>query len=543
MLSQTSKHISPRSSWGVQWVLFGLTLLLSSPAQAQLESFRLDKLDPAPALNDGLALSLPSTLGHLRPSAQLVLDYARKPLVTKGYMADADDVEIISDRVNAHLALALGLGERGEVFLRLPVVIYQQGDEPIPGGRRYNEPSSAGLSDLTVGGSYHLLGEEKRGPSLALNAGLSLPTGSKKAFGSDGGVGARGTVSAAQAFEHATIALESGLAYRPERQYGHREIGTEFLYRAGLYVPVGSRTRLMLEANGASSILEGQFFKRDARPLETLLGARAHLGRGIHGTLGVGLGLLAAPGIATPRGLLGLGYMPEAEEKTRAVANEPAPAPEPEPADEAEVDADHDGIVGAADQCPSDAEDIDRVEDSDGCPDEDDDRDGVPDVQDRCKTQSEDMDGDRDDDGCPEEDLNVTPAPAASPAPLAMQETSDGAAPEPVHFDTNTAGLSAATRQELWAAMRWLARHPGTYDLTVEGHASSEGSEDRNQQLSRERAEAVSRWIDKRQPWLRTRKVNLTVQTVGKSASEPIAPNDTEEGRQKNRRVELRLSK
>ncbi len=541
MAPQAPKYVSPLLSWGVQFLLLGLGVLLlwSGRAEAQLQTFRLDRFDPAPALNDGLALSLPSTLGHLRPSAQLVLDYGRRPLVTKGYMADTKEVAIISDRLNAHVALALGLSERAEVFARLPVVLFQQGDAPTPGGRRFNEPSAAGLSDLTLGGSYHLSGDEKRGPSLALNAALSLPTGSRKAFGSDGSVGGRGTLSFAQAFEHATLALESGMAYRPERQYGSRAIGTEFLYRAGLHVPVGARTRLMLEANGASSILDNQFFKKDARPLETLLGARAHLGGGIHGTLGVGVGLLAAPGVATPRALLGIGYMPTADEKRRSATPEPVTEAEPE----TPVDADRDGVLGSADQCPSDAEDLDGFEDSDGCPDEDDDRDGVPDAQDRCKAESEDMDGDRDDDGCPEEALPLTPAPAASPAPMAAQQTADGEAPEPIHFGTNTAGLTAETREELWAAMRWLARHPGTYKLTIEGHASSEGTEERNQQLSRDRALSVARWLDKREPWLKTRKVYLTVDTVGKSSSEPIASNETEEGRQQNRRVELELSK
>lgn len=543
---------SPRS-WGVVLGLFlGLVLLFTSRAHAQLESFQLDRFAPGPALNDGLALSLPSTLGHLRPSIQLLGDYARKPLVTSGYGTDAGDVNIVLNRMNAHLVLALGLGERGEVFAHLPVVVFQQGDEPRPGGRRFNEASTAGLSDLTLGGSYHLLGESDRGASLGINAALSLPTGSGDAFASDGGVGARGALSVAQIWKSATLAFETGLAYRPENDYGQvrvdgvarvRTIGSEWLYRAGLHVPVGTRTRLMLELNGASSILARQFFKEDSRPLEALLGARAHVGGGFYASAAAGLGLLSAPGIAVPRAILGLGYMPTREPERAAAPEAAAPEPvaeEPLPSS----DKDGDGLTDTSDQCPSDAEDSDGFEDNDGCPDEDDDRDGVPDEQDRCKKELEDMDGDRDDDGCPEEPALITPAPAVSPAPLAAAQPSedDTATPPAIHFDPNTAGVSVETRKELWAAARWLARHPGKYNVTIEGHASAEGSEERNQQLSRERALAVSRWFEKRLPWLKGKKVSLTIEAVGKSSSEPIASNDTEEGRQQNRRVEIELA-
>ena len=63
-----------------------------------------------------------------------------------------------------------------------------------------------------------------------------------------------------------------------------------------------------------------------------------------------------------------------------------------------------DGIVDAADSCPSDAEDMDGFEDEDGCPDNDNDGDGVPDASDQCGDQAEDTDGFEDDDGCPDVD-------------------------------------------------------------------------------------------------------------------------------------------
>jgi len=67
-------------------------------------------------------------------------------------------------------------------------------------------------------------------------------------------------------------------------------------------------------------------------------------------------------------------------------------------------DPDKDGIVGAADQCPTDPEDKDGYQDDDGCPEPDNDADGILDPNDKCPTEAEDKDGFEDDDGCPEPD-------------------------------------------------------------------------------------------------------------------------------------------
>ncbi|MEJ7596800.1 MAG: outer membrane beta-barrel protein [Kofleriaceae bacterium] len=53
-------------------------------------------------------------------------------------------------------------------------------------------------------------------------------------------------------------------------------------------------------------------------------------------------------------------------------------------------DPDNDGIAGAADRCPLEAEDIDSFEDTDGCSDRDNDQDGVPDAADSCVAEPED---------------------------------------------------------------------------------------------------------------------------------------------------------
>ncbi|HEY4055484.1 MAG TPA: OmpA family protein [Kofleriaceae bacterium] len=77
----------------------------------------------------------------------------------------------------------------------------------------------------------------------------------------------------------------------------------------------------------------------------------------------------------------------------------------------ADDDPDHDGIVGAADQCPNDPEDKDGFQDSDGCSDPDNDGDGILDAMDKCPTDAEDKDGFQDDDGCPDPDNDADGIP------------------------------------------------------------------------------------------------------------------------------------
>jgi outer membrane protein OmpA-like peptidoglycan-associated protein len=73
--------------------------------------------------------------------------------------------------------------------------------------------------------------------------------------------------------------------------------------------------------------------------------------------------------------------------------------------------------------------------------------------------------------------------------------------------------------------------------ITVEGHTDSNGNDESNLKLSRDRAEAV-------RSYLVTRGVKSErIEAVGKGETTPIAANDTAEGRANNRRVEIVVQK
>jgi outer membrane protein OmpA-like peptidoglycan-associated protein len=101
-----------------------------------------------------------------------------------------------------------------------------------------------------------------------------------------------------------------------------------------------------------------------------------------------------------------------------------------------------------------------------------------------------------------------------------------------VLFDTGSVTLKPGAREKLAKVSGIVLAHPGLL-LQVEGHTDSVGSEDFNQRLSEQRAGSV-------REFLIGQGVNenaITAEGFGKT--EPVASNDTPDGRQRNRRVEI----
>jgi len=82
--------------------------------------------------------------------------------------------------------------------------------------------------------------------------------------------------------------------------------------------------------------------------------------------------------------------------------------------------------------------------------------------------------------------------------------------------------------------VRVLNKYPDT-NILIEGDTDNTGSDDYNQELSERRAQAVADY----QKSLGV--AGSRVSTVGLGESNPIASNDTEDGRRQNRRVEVAI--
>ena len=101
-----------------------------------------------------------------------------------------------------------------------------------------------------------------------------------------------------------------------------------------------------------------------------------------------------------------------------------------------------------------------------------------------------------------------------------------------VLFDTGSSTLKAGAREKLAKISGILLAHPGL-TLQIEGHTDSVGSDEFNQQLSERRSDSVRDFLAEQG----VAPSSMTAHGFGKT--QPVASNDTAEGRQRNRRVEL----
>jgi outer membrane protein OmpA-like peptidoglycan-associated protein len=104
-----------------------------------------------------------------------------------------------------------------------------------------------------------------------------------------------------------------------------------------------------------------------------------------------------------------------------------------------------------------------------------------------------------------------------------------------VLFDTANASLKPGAFLILDRLAGFLKTSPGTR-IIVEGHADSRGADEYNQTLSQRRAQSVAEGLASR--GVGADRVNM----VGRGKRYPVASNDTAEGRQDNRRVEIVFS-
>jgi OOP family OmpA-OmpF porin len=172
-----------------------------------------------------------------------------------------------------------------------------------------------------------------------------------------------------------------------------------------------------------------------------------------------------------------------------------------------ELDGDADGVVDSRDQCPNTP--AGAKVDEKGC-ELDGDGDGILDGQDKCPDTPK---GERvDNTGCP---FNKE---------LLLQG---------VKFETNSAALLPESLPVLNNAIATLKRYPEV-NVEVAGHTDSRGSDAFNLDLSARRAETVLKY-------LQDGGVSNTMTSRGYGERQPLASNNTDEGRQQNRRVVLRV--
>ncbi len=108
---------------------------------------------------------------------------------------------------------------------------------------------------------------------------------------------------------------------------------------------------------------------------------------------------------------------------------------------------------------------------------------------------------------------------------------------EKIQFDFNKATIKAESDSLMQEIIKVIKDHPHIKKLAIEGHTSSEGSDKYNLKLSDKRAKAVLEYLVKKGE---LPKEMFTAKGFGET--KPIGDEATEEGKEKNRRVEFNIT-
>ena len=427
--------------------------------------------------------------------------------------------------------------------------------------------------------SYGAEGAVRGGPALLLGGRVSSFVWSANA-----GVTARGSANA-HTFNFGAAA---GVVFGPGEmvQIGPELYGSQGFTTSAAFL--GSNTGSLISSSGTN--------------MEVLLGAKLRVAKVLVAGIAGGPGLTHAPGTPVARVLGMLGYSPMPEEKKVVVDSDGDGVPDekdacPQVAGKAAddpkangcppPDRDKDGVPDAMDACP----DVAGVANADlkknGCA-ADSDGDGIPDAQDACPDKKGPASGDPKKAGCPADrdgdgitdDVDACPdtkgVASADPKANGCPDDTDGdgikdavdACPrekgpadadpkkngcprevrvtqteivilKQVQFQFGKAGITQTVdpvSDDLLTQVRdVLQDHPEITKIEVGGHTDNVGQEAFNQKLSQERADAVRQWL------IQHAVPGDKLKAAGYGSAKPLAPNNTADGRQKNRRVEFKI--
>ncbi len=155
------------------------------------------------------------------------------------------------------------------------------------------------------------------------------------------------------------------------------------------------------------------------------------------------------------------------------------------------------------------------------------DKDGIIDLEDDCPTDP----GSAKNHGCPGD--APAPPPPAEPGPAIEVEGNKLAIDEQIQFRTGSASVDPKSFDLLRRIAEAIKSLPADQKLSIEGHTDNRGKARLNERLSQSRAEAVIAHL------VRNGVERARLSAKGYGAARPLAPNDTEAGRAKNRRVEF----
>ncbi len=573
-------------------------MLIPQVAAAQEQpSLALDRFNPSFAGDRFFGISSPHAAGDPGLHLMLMADYAHEPLVLR---RDADDEQlgaVVSDQLVLHLNGSYAIRNRYVFNVDVPLALAQSGDAPSDGSQTFSSPDGGDFGDVRLGARVALVGSYYDAFQVAAGAYLWLPTGSG-AFVSDESVRGKPELIIGGRRERWLWSVTLGPEIRESNVYGSVQQGAMISGGAGAAYLFGEKRNLQIGPELLLATVAEDPESRNTNA-ELLIGGKYRFLPSWEAGLGVGPGLTSGIGTPTLRGVAMVAYTAEpiqdgdrdkdgildskdACPDTPGVANK-----DPKKHGCPPSDRDKDGILDEVDACPdvagianddpakhgcpppADRDNDGIIDDVDACPDlagvanddpkkhgcpSDKDGDGIYDKDDACVDipgvatndpathgcpPDTDGDGIRDDkDACPNEKGKPDEDPKKNGCPGAVRvDDKEIYILQQVQFDTAKSTIRKESDALLDEVAGVFKDHPEITLVEIQGHTDSRGSKALNTRLSQGRAEAVKKALVQRG----IDEKRLTAKGYG--PEKPVAPNDTDENMQKNRRVQFVIMK
>ncbi len=221
------------------------------------------------------------------------LQFARRPVVFTDAGVPAADA-VVAGRLSTVLRAGYAVGERFRIALDVPIVVYQDGVDPVTG-----EPLvPGGLGDLRIVPHLLILDARRKWLGLAFSAPITLPTGRADGLMSEGLPTIHPRIVAEKILQSPvhprlrfTLGVEAGYHLRPPTRLLDLEAAGEFTFGLGLRWEGFDFLRVGTE--GVAAIGDGENFRHGEwltwaeltvdrrRALAITLGASLGLGRGV----------------------------------------------------------------------------------------------------------------------------------------------------------------------------------------------------------------------------------------------------------------------
>ena len=494
----SSSHLIARRCAAAAAVALAIALA-PSPARAQSTTFAVDRLWMAGAPGDGIAVWRPDVSEKTRFFGQVGVGFALNPLRVDNHVDNLDIAEklpghALTSQLITYVDVGAEILDRVSIQASFPLVAYQAGNPTNNTAAKalgLTQPSasinSVAPGDLRLEARAVVFRSPSRAFKLALNAAVLLPTGNRFSFAGDGRVG--GAFGLATEYDARAVIVTLNAAYRlrPTVTLNELTVSNEVTYGVGAYVPLRKGTiRLGAELFGGVGAGSGNTGDLDTTPLEWM----------IHGKMFFTAKRQVYVGLGGGSRLTG-GYAPD----FRGV-----------------------GVVGASfgvsDSDPRSPSGRYVFEVGDAA---DADKDGIPDAVDACPEEPGELDSDPDKIGCPRYIRRV-------------KGSNEIEVLKRIEFEFDKSTILPESYPILDEVVSLLNASPSIKKMSIEGHTDHHGTAEYNQRLSDERASAVLAYMVKKG----IAEGRLTAKGFG--LSKPRASNDTDAGRQQNRRVEFHIT-